>query len=173
MIIYNKEISAKAYNNGYLCFYDKEHPLATEACQYRVFLHRHLASIKLGRWLRSDEHVHHIDGNKLNNELENLEVLTASEHARLHRGNTTKELMCPVCNTIFMQTYSEQKFCSIKCADSSKVKNTSITKELLDSLIPKYSWVELGKLFNYSDVGIRKRAKALGCTIPARRKTSG
>lgn len=38
--MYTKEINANALNNGYLCFYDKEHPLATEACQYRIFLHR-------------------------------------------------------------------------------------------------------------------------------------
>lgn len=45
------------------------------------------------------------------------------------------------------------------------IKNREITKEELDRLIPKYSWVALGKLFGYSDNGIKKRAIALGCTI--------
>lgn len=30
-------------------------------------------------------HIHHKDGNKLNNDLSNLEILTASEHIRLHK----------------------------------------------------------------------------------------
>ena len=34
--------------------------------------------------IKDDEVVHHKDGNKLNNKLCNLQVMTASEHARLH-----------------------------------------------------------------------------------------
>ncbi len=39
---------------------------------------------RIGRHLRKDEVVHHIDGNKLNNVLSNLALMTRSEHARLH-----------------------------------------------------------------------------------------
>lgn len=49
-----------------------------------VDLHRYIMEQFLGRKLRSDEHVHHINGNSLDNRLENLEVLSASEHARKH-----------------------------------------------------------------------------------------
>lgn len=38
----------------------------------------------LGRKLRSDEVVHHKDGDKSNNSIENLEVMTLSEHSRFH-----------------------------------------------------------------------------------------
>ena len=41
------------------------------ACQY-------------GRKLQSNEVVHHIDGNKLNNDISNLKVLSISEHNRIH-----------------------------------------------------------------------------------------
>lgn len=40
---------------------------------------------RLGRRLLDDEHVHHIDGDKLNNEENNLALVTRSGHARLHR----------------------------------------------------------------------------------------
>ena len=38
----------------------------------------------LRRKLKDDEVVHHIDGNKINNEWSNLLVCSAEEHARLH-----------------------------------------------------------------------------------------
>lgn len=48
--------------------------------------HQHRAVIEaaIGRKLRSDEVVHHIDGNKKNNDLSNLEVMSQAEHARRH-----------------------------------------------------------------------------------------
>lgn len=40
---------------------------------------------RLGRRIRHDEHVHHIDGDRLNNDENNLALVTTSGHARLHR----------------------------------------------------------------------------------------
>ena len=48
------------------------------------FKHRLLAEIKIGRKLEDDEVVHHIDGNHLNNDIENLQVMKRSEHMSLH-----------------------------------------------------------------------------------------
>ena len=50
-----------------------------------VKLHRLIMEEHLGRKLTSDEIVHHIDGNKLNNDISNLQVMTRGEHSRLHR----------------------------------------------------------------------------------------
>lgn len=47
--------------------------------QHRVVMERHL-----GRKLKSNEIVHHIDKNKHNNDLKNLMVMTQSEHCALH-----------------------------------------------------------------------------------------
>lgn len=44
--------------------------------------HRWLMEQHLGRKLESWEHVHHIDGNHLNNAIENLIVLSNAEHQK-------------------------------------------------------------------------------------------
>lgn len=40
---------------------------------------------RIGRRLMRDEVVHHIDGNRSNNDLHNLALMTRSAHTRLHR----------------------------------------------------------------------------------------
>ena len=50
----------------------------------RLLKHRILAEKKLGRKLKKLEIVHHIDGNNTNNNLENLLVISQSEHCKLH-----------------------------------------------------------------------------------------
>ena len=47
--------------------------------------HRIIVEEMLGRKLSSDEVVHHIDGNKWNNNPDNLMVVTRKEHALIHR----------------------------------------------------------------------------------------
>lgn len=47
-------------------------------------IHRVIAEQMIGRPLLKGEIVHHIDGNKHNNDPANLQVMTQSEHMRLH-----------------------------------------------------------------------------------------
>ena len=46
--------------------------------------HRMIMERILGRKLSAEEIVHHIDGNKWNNDPSNLMILTREEHARVH-----------------------------------------------------------------------------------------
>ena len=49
-----------------------------------VFVHRFIMEEILGRKLEPWEDVHHKDGNKKNNHPSNLEVLSKSEHTKIH-----------------------------------------------------------------------------------------
>lgn len=46
--------------------------------------HRLVMEEVLGRDLTADEHVHHINGDRQDNRVENLIVLTNADHQRLH-----------------------------------------------------------------------------------------
>jgi hypothetical protein len=50
----------------------------------KVFFYRAVMEAQLGRRLRSDEHVHHINGDPSDDRPENLEVLTPAEHRQRH-----------------------------------------------------------------------------------------
>lgn len=53
-------------------------------------LHVVIAEQRLGRRIRPNEVVHHIDENKQNNNISNLQVMTRAEHARIHALNNLK-----------------------------------------------------------------------------------
>jgi len=53
-------------------------------------VHRVVMEAHLGRALLNSEVVHHIDGNKLNNSIENLQIMTPSDHARHHALNARR-----------------------------------------------------------------------------------
>jgi hypothetical protein len=70
--------------NGYRCVLSPSHPHANKGYVYE---HRLKIEKKLDRFLSSYEYVHHIDGNKLNNRISNLQLMSRAEHARHHKLN--------------------------------------------------------------------------------------
>ena len=93
-------------------------------------LHRVLMENRIGRLLANDEVVHHVDGNRYNNHIENLEVLNNVMHVKLHatiRGKQAqKRCTCEYCHKVFYtlngeyqkrtkRNKSKQIFCSPTC----------------------------------------------------------
>lgn len=52
--------------------------------------HRLVMESVIGRKLVRSEHVHHKDGNKQNNDISNLEILSSSQHAKEHHTGVPK-----------------------------------------------------------------------------------
>jgi hypothetical protein len=92
-----------------------------------VLQHREVVEASLGRTLESWEIVHHRDGNKLNNAVENLEVVTKSAHS-IHHAKPAKYVMltCLLCGKGFERRANKEKhnrkqgkigpFCGKSCA---------------------------------------------------------
>ena len=68
--------------DGYLLIYSPDHPYRNRHKYVRE--HRLVIENNIGRFLAPFEIVHHIDGNKKNNNVDNLLLLTQGEHASLH-----------------------------------------------------------------------------------------
>jgi len=76
--------------NGYRYIKVHNHPNGAQS-NYWMLEHRHIMEQSLGRYLTIEETVHHKDGNKLNNSLDNLEILSNSEHVKLHYAKQVQE----------------------------------------------------------------------------------
>lgn len=72
----------KELSMGYVMIYAPKHP---NAYRNKVAEHRLLMEQKIGRLLNDNEVVHHINGIKTDNRIENLVLLTRANHLEEHR----------------------------------------------------------------------------------------
>lgn len=85
--------------------------------------HRLVMETILGRELTADEHVHHINRDRADNGPENLQVVSASEHAKLHpdwpqHQRSRVSLICHRCGQGYekpLHRLGESKYCSNGC----------------------------------------------------------
>jgi hypothetical protein len=157
----------------------------SDARQNGCFLeHRIVAEQKIGRPLRQEEVVHHVDEDRTNNSPENLMVFaTRGEHARFHHNGiallqedgsyTSPKFVRSVGDEYFVNRCAlcgmacRYKYCSESCSQKSRRLVDRPDKETLESLMRTTSIVKIGKMFGVSDNSIRKWAKGYG--IPYRR----
>lgn len=82
-------IEGKTICGGYVWAKCHQHPNAFK--DGYILEHRLVVENHIGRLLKENEIVHHIDGDKTNNNIPNLKILTREEHARLHYQEREKE----------------------------------------------------------------------------------
>ena len=102
-------------NRKMVCLYNNQKDRST------ISLARYLVSVKERRLLSKDEHVDHIDNDKTNDSLENLQILSPIEnHNKSFKvGETYYSFTCPVCGIDFKlsarQSHKTNPTCSRKC----------------------------------------------------------
>lgn len=83
---HNRRSLGKGYsiNNGYKRF--------TLSGSKNIWRYEHVVIMEeyIGRRINKNEVVHHINGDKLDNRLENLQLMTISEHMKLHYHDRVK-----------------------------------------------------------------------------------
>ena len=138
-------------SNGYKSVRAEGHPKA-KARGFYIYEHILVMEKHLGRYLTNKEVVHHINGNKLDNRIENLKLfINNGEHLKLELRkyryvsvlpvpSNTKEIIvkrtndgqarqyeirrCLLCNKLFWAYRSGKvKNCSISCSNKWKAKN--------------------------------------------------
>lgn len=108
----------KSYH-GYIRIRMPEHPYA--ASDGYVPQHRLVMEQKLGRYLLPSEHVHHRDGNKSNNDIENLLLISPANHKMV----TEFCDKCPLKTEIAKlerQLRQAQKTCQLMLEQNNKTK---------------------------------------------------
>lgn len=100
MQVYSEYTEGKIHktNEGRLVIYLKKKGTKGKIVSYP----KYLIEKHLNKYLARNETVHHINGNFLDNRIENLKIIDRSKHASNHAKRLVKqEFICPYCGTKF------------------------------------------------------------------------
>lgn len=170
--------------NGYRVIYMPDYPgsMGSDNWDGWIYEHRFIAEKSLGRPLKENEVVHHLDGDRANNRVENLLVLESGQHTKLHNwlhsigdsaakavdengvnSGKSKEREQRVCRVCGIQLQGKQKkVCSLECRRIYQRKvNWPNAKQLQDD-INNMSWLAIGRKYGVSDNAARKWARIYG-----------
>jgi hypothetical protein len=105
----------------------------------KVRASRWLMEQELGRKLLPTEHVHHINGNPLDNKVANLRLMSANAHLRHHKQVYPDLKICVVCGcefTVNPRKRKRNKCCSDKCAMTLRIagRKAQIAAEIMRAI---------------------------------------
>jgi AraC-like DNA-binding protein len=94
---------------GYIYIYMPEHPMANK----RGYIPEHTLIMEkaIGRYLKTDEVVHHINGIKNDNALSNLKLMSAYQHKSLHSRKERKTIDVNEAHNMLKQGYTVAEVC--------------------------------------------------------------
>lgn len=165
----------------YLCEFEPSNPRATK--EGYVYTHVLVAEKKLGRYLKPEECVHHIDENKYNNNPDNIMVFrTIADHTAYHQGVPAMSdndvwfcptkgagLVCPICLDIKDRKAPMCRACSNKRKQNDRInnhvnktnsQNLNIVgfpaREMLKSQIRDMNFEEIGRIYGVTGNTIKK-----------------
>ena len=155
---------------GYIYGFDKNSPYAD--VNGKLYQHHYVMGEHIGRALRPEECVHHIDRNRANNALANLRLMTKSDHTKLHaiedRGYKAETRYCRKCSKeLIVSVKSNQVYCDRVCCDLD-TRLFEIAPQDLHALVWSMPTTEVAKLLGVSDVAVAKRCKKYGMDKPPR-----
>lgn len=144
--------------------------------RHTVYVHRIMYRTFVGV-IPSNMEINHIDHDKSNNSINNLELVTHEENlikAVEHYGNKVKP-RCKQCGKVIYIKSFKSEYCSSclkkrgnKINQHRQHKFEHPPKDVLWELLKTLSFSEIGRLYNVSDTCIIKLAKKYG--LPFRRR---
>lgn len=158
--------------NDYRVIYKPDHPSSMTSDNWNGFVYEHIyiMEMHLGRCLIDDEVVHHLDGNRKNNALDNLLLLTRDMHVKIHAWidrdcpykTPYNEAYCDICG-IFLYSSNSDKYCSPDCSALGRRKSKDRpSKKDLVFLLKHSNYTRVAGMYGVSDNAVRKWVKSYG-----------
>lgn len=165
------------FHHGYVvCYLPKNHPQRQYSSALWAFEHRLVASALLGRTLTNNDTIHHKDGDKTNNNPDNILITNNSKHGQIHNPLRGEWKQCLACGNIFYTRPALQNrlYCSKKCGQKSpkalatKTKDKNLCGRTPDLQKNQYiydqkqqgrTWLSLALEFNLCVGSVRDRYK--------------
>jgi len=91
----------------------------------KVRAHRWIIEQHIGRKLLPEEHIHHKNGDPLDNRVKNLEIIEHKKHMKLHKQIYPDVKKCARCGEDFEvnpRKRKRNKCCSKKCAQEMRME---------------------------------------------------